>query len=163
MGNAIAMIVYLVVIVIFYAVILFQKSENRRMQINVKNLDWIFFASMTMGGVVFAQTIMDTDVNLPSGYMLLGLAAFLLVSLVYTMVRKRKTGKPMVKMMSDERVNQLSIKSARNALFVTYLVLLLQSFLSDTAGLDTTWMLIMLGSGLLVLIASYYYYYYKQS
>ena len=64
--------------------------------------------------------------------------------------------------MGDERMEMVYAKSARNALFATYLTLFVHPFFTDAYyTLDENWFIIMLASGLAVLIASLLIYYYK--
>ena len=163
MSNWIGIIVYIAVLIIFYVVVFVQKGEARRMRTSLRSQDWIFFFSMIAGGVVFAQTLLDTGIQLPANIMIYVLSGFLVLLLIYALVKKRKTGRPMVQMMGDERLNLIYAKSSRNALFATYLVLFVNSCLKDVTGLDANWTLIMLGSGILVLLASTFVYYFRES
>lgn len=163
MNGIISMIVYAAVLVIFYAVILSQKGEPGRMKTSLKSQDWITFFSCIFGGVLLGTMIVNSGISFPADIGLIVLSVFFAGLLVFALVRKKRTGRPMVQLMGDERMEIIYAKSARNALFVTYLTLFINSIVTDEKGLNTTWMLIMLAGGLSVLIVSVFVYYYKKS
>lgn len=163
MNGMIWFIVYIAILVIFYAVVISQRSEFKRLKTSLKSQDWIFFFSGIFGGVVLGQAVLDSGINFPSEIMMIILCAFFVFLLVFALIRKKKTGRPMVQMMSDERTNLIYAKSSRNALLITYLVLFINSCIGERYGLDMKWMLIMLASGLFVQFASVYVYYFKKS
>jgi hypothetical protein len=163
MNGMIWLIIYFAILVIFYAVILSQKGELKRIKTSLKSQDWIFFFSGIFGGVVLGQALLDSGIKFPAEIMLMIMCAFFVILLIYAIIRKKKTGIPMVQMMGDERMNLIYAKSSRNALFATYLVLFINSCFGGRYGLDMNWMLIMLASGVFVLFASVYIYYFKKS
>lgn len=89
----------------------------------------------------------------------------LLIPLVLLIVvlRRAKSGKTIVRRMGDERINLIYAKSARNALFTTYLAFFVHILTTDANALDTRWVVITLGSGLIVLLASIYFYYFRKA
>ena len=113
-----------------------------------------------MGGVSFASAYEAADF-LKQPWEVMIVPALLLVLVVIAAIRRKRTGKPLALQMGDERSGEILTKSSRNALFVTYLTLFINCIVSDTNSLSNTWLVAMLGAGLLTLMASAIIYYYR--
>ena len=66
------------------------------------------------------------------------------------------------KITADERTGSINSRSARNALYVTYLGFFIHFLVTDTNNIDTNWVFFILGSGLVALIVSQVFYYYQK-
>ena len=91
------------------------------------------------------------------------LVLFIAVPLIIALVRRARTGRPVIQLAGDERVQVIFAKSARNALFATYLALFLHLTITDLGTLDANWLSIVITSGLFAMITSLLFYYYRES
>ena len=158
MDNLIWAILPIVLLVAMYVFIFTRKGEIKRARVNLRRNDWITNITAIFGAVLLASALSTADIRLPNAPWLLTL---LLAVFFILIVRKARTGKPIMKIEGDERMEMVGAKSARNALFATYLALFLRAFFTDADTLDANWMVILLASGLAVLLASMLFYYYK--
>ena len=158
MDNLIWAVLPIVLLIAIYVFVFTRKGETKRARVNVRRNDWITNMIAVFGGVLLASAILAADIRLPNVPWLLTL--IFAVALIIIVLRAR-AGKPIMQRMGDERINMIHAKSARNALFATYLILFVRVFFTDADTLDANWMVIMLASGLAVLIASLLIYYYK--
>jgi len=115
---------------------------------------------VTLGSVVMAEAAIALGLDISPVWWAAILAGFYLLLLI-SVVRRARAGKPILKRAGDERLSAIYAKSARNALFATYLTLFIHLLVTDASALDTVWLAIMLGGGLVVLISSAVFYYYK--
>ena len=85
-----------------------------------------------------------------------------MVLLIIALVLRARMGRPIVRLLGDERTELLLAKSARNAFFATYLTLFVHLLITDADMLDASWLLIVMASGLFVLIVSLPFYYFRR-
>ncbi len=164
MGNLIWLILPLILFLAFYIFIFTRKRESEIMRVNLRRIDWITYFAAIAGAVVFSSAMSEFGARIPESPWISMIPILLLaILLIIAFVRKAKTGRPIVKIIGDERMEVIYAKSARNALFVTYLALFVHLLITDADMLDTGWLLLVLASGLLVLIVSTLIYYYKKS
>jgi len=127
-------------------------------------LDWVSLLATVFGGVALGQLMSQTmTTESYSHWMWLIVAPFLLVAILMLILPRsalREIIRPGASV--DERVAAISSKSARNALVVTYLSLLILLII-DQDSIDRNLLIILPGSGLVVFYTSYFYYFYARS
>jgi len=127
-------------------------------------LDWISLLATVFGSVALGQLMSQTmTVDSYSHWMWLIVAPFLLVAILM-LILPRSAMKDIMKpgISVDERVATISSKSARNALMITYLGLLVLLIIGQDP-IDRSLLVILPGSGLITFYASYFYYFYARS
>lgn len=166
MNNLILGLLPIILLIIFsivlYIFIFTRKGGIQKMKASYKGQDQLTFIGTILAALVLASALIALGLNIPplwSTTILVLFFAFVLIVIVH----KVRTGKPIFQQMSDERVNMIYAKSARNALFATYLAFFVHLLITDADALDTLWLVITLAGGLLVLIASTFFYYYRKS
>ena len=160
MDNLIWAILPFILLIILYVFILTRKGEIQRLKVNFKGHDWLTYIAVIFAATVLASAMRALGLNIPPW---LSLSIIFLVPLTVFVVvlRKVRAGKPIIRRMGDERINMIYAKSARNALFATYLTFFVHILITDLDTLDTTWLVMVLAGGLVVLFASLFFYYYK--
>ena len=152
-------------ILIITPYVVFQLSKKSKDAIWVNwGMDWVSLLATVFGGVALGQLMSQTmTTESYSHWMWLIVAPFLLVAILM-LILPRSAMKDIMKpgISVDERVATISSKSARNALMVTYLGLLILLII-DQDPIDRNLLMILPGSGLVVFYASYFYYYYARS
>ena len=88
---------------------------------------------------------------------------FIAVPIIIALVRRARTGRPIIQLGWDERVQVIFSKSARNALFATYLALVIHHDITKLDTLDANWLSIIIGSGLFAMFTSLFFYYHRKS
>jgi hypothetical protein len=154
MGDIALAILPMIITVILYILIFSRKEELVRVKRSWRKYDWITFFSCIFGGVLFSSTMRASGLTFPAAPLLIAITLILVVFVAIALVRRAKTGRPVIQKMGDERTEMILAKSARNAFFVTYLVLFIRLCITDEGILDANWMLIVLSSSLLVLLVS---------
>jgi len=164
MSNVIWFILPLVLLLGFYIYIFTHKRESERMRVNLRHIDWITYFAVIFGAIVLWSAMSTSGIRISNApWIPLVPILLLAVILIISLVHKARTGRPIIKIIGDERMEVIYAKSARNALFITYLALFVHLLITDEDTLETNWLLIVLASGLFVLIASSLFYYYKKS
>ena len=158
MDNLIWAVLPIVLLIAIYVFVFTRKGEAKRARVSVRRNDWITNMTGIFGAVLLASAMIAAGVRLPNVPWLLTL---IIAAILVFVVLKARAGKPILKIQGDERVEMIYAKSARNALFATYLVLFVRVFFADAYTLDENWFIILLASGLIVLLASVLFYYYK--
>ncbi len=159
--------IYLPIIILaaIYIFILVRKGEFPRFSAYLKSNDW-----MTFFGVIFASTILSRTLRALDVYIIpknIALLSFILMQvalIVFVAIivfLRIRAGKPIIKRGWDERTKIIIVKSARNALFATYLTFFIHELITESYSLDTLWYAITLAGGLLVLIVSIFIYYFR--
>ena len=164
MDNIVWLILPWILLLGIYIYIFSRKRESERMKVNLKRMDWITFLALIFGGVALASLWDASKIPFFSEPWAALLPILLIVVLfVIAIVVRGRRGKPVVQIIGDERLEAIYAKSSRNALFATYLVLFIHASVNDIDTLDTSWLLILLASGIFVLVGSVLIYYYKKS
>ncbi len=164
MNNLVWIILPWVLLAGLYIYIFSRKRESERMRVNLKRTDWITFFACIFGAVALSS-VWDTS-NVPilkEPWIAIAPVLAIVILVAIAFVRKARTGRPVIQIMGDERIEMIYAKSSRNALFVTYLALFIRLSIMETDMLETNWLLIVLASGLFALIASTFFYYYTKS
>ncbi|HEY96184.1 MAG TPA: hypothetical protein G4O15_14745 [Dehalococcoidia bacterium] len=154
MSNTILAIIPLIITAILYVLIFSRKEEIIRVKRSWRQYDWITFFCCIFGGILFSSAMRSADFQFPALIISSIITVCIFIFVIYAVIRRSRTGRPVIQMMGDERTAMILAKSARNAFFVTYLVLFIRLCITDAGGLDESWMLIVLGSGLLALLLS---------
>lgn len=163
MDNIIWAILPLVLVVILYILIFSKKEELERVRKSYRKYDWLTFLSLIFGGVMLSSTMRASDIQFPAVPLLIAITLLVTVMIIIALVRRARTGRPVVQLMGDERTELILARSARNAFFATYLALFIRLIINDESVLDSNWLLIILTSGLCVLLVSLPFYYYRKS
>jgi hypothetical protein len=117
-----------------------------------------------MGAVLLSSAMNEIGVQVPKYPWIAAVPVlFIAVSLLIAILRKARTGRPIIQIIGDERMEMIYAKSARNALFFTYLAFFIHLLIADVNTLDVIWVLLIVASGLVVLIVSTLAYYYRKS
>ena len=159
MNNIIFQLLPAILLIILYVVIFSRRGEVQRVKMNFRGHDWITFISAILGATILAGGTRALGLTIPPLIWAAILILFVVVLLV-VVLRRARTGKPILKRLGDERINLIYAKSARNAFFATYLTFFIHQMVTSANSLDTTWFSITLGCGLIVLIGSSLIYYY---
>ncbi len=116
---------------------------------------------ITMGWVVMFDAVGEAGYWTNPVQVVFTILAIILavVALVSVFIRKP----PLLKITADERTDSNNNKSARNALYVTYLGFFIHLMVKDTSNMDANWTFYILGSSCVVLIVSQLFYYYRKS
>jgi hypothetical protein len=162
MNNLILQLLPILLLVVLYVFVFTRKGEVQRVKVSFRGHDWVTFFAAIFGATVLASAMSALGLNIPKPW-LTAIPVLLFVFLFIIVVRRARTGKTILKRLGDERVNLIYAKSARNALFATYLALFVHILITDADTLDTMWLVIMLAGGLIVLLASIFFYYYRKS
>lgn len=163
MNNLILQILPILLLVVLYLFIFTRKGEIQKAKVSYRGHDWLTFIGITLASTVLASAINALGLNIiPKTWLILVLVSFY-IFLIVVVVRRARTGKGILKQVGDERTNTIYAKSARNALFATYLTFFVHALITDAHALDTVWLVIILSGGLAVLIASIFFYYYSKS
>jgi hypothetical protein len=152
--------------ILLLCILIFSKKvEFQRVSKSWKNYDWMTFMSGVLGGVIFSSAMRSSGAGFQSVVTIIStiVTVVIMACVVIALIRRSKTGRPVVQMLGDERTEMILAKSARNAFFATYLALFIHTCISDTVALDADWMLIVLGTGLGILLLSLPYYAYVKS
>jgi hypothetical protein len=165
MDNWLIALLPFLAILVLYILIFSKKVEFQRVRKSWRNYDWMTFLSCVFGGVIFSSTMRSSGAGFQAPvYFISTVVTVAIIALVIiALIRRSRTGKPVVQMLGDERTEMILAKSARNAFFATYLTLFIHTCISDTVTLDADWMMIVLGSGLGILLLSLPYYTYMKS
>ena len=124
MGNLFWALLPIVLPVILYIIILTRKGEFERAKKSVRRVDWITFFAVIFAGTTLSSSLRASGVQFPDQpWLSIGLVLFIAVFLIIALVRRARTGRPIIQLGWDERVQVIFSKSARNALFATYLAL----------------------------------------
>lgn len=119
----------------------------------------------TIAGGVALGLLLASDNTAEQSFLvegiLLGVCFVLLLVPLFILPRKA-----LIKMIKpgftvDERIVNIGARSARNALFITYLALI--GFIIADTVIDRNALTIVLASGLLIFLTSYFFYYYRKS
>ncbi len=162
MTNLIFQLLPILLLIIMYVFVFTRKGEIQRVKVSFRGHDWISFFAVILGATVLASATSALGLNIPKPWLAIILVLFF-IFLFVVVVRRARTGKTILKQMGDERINLIYAKSARNALFATYLAFFVHILITDADTLDTIWLVIILAAGLIVLIASIFFYYYRRS
>ncbi|HEY42112.1 MAG TPA: hypothetical protein G4O18_09715 [Dehalococcoidia bacterium] len=162
MSNLIWALLPIVLLATIYIFIFTRKGEFDRAKKYARSLDWITYLASIFGGVALASSLRASSVQLPDQPWWSIILVLLIVLFVIVVVRRAKIGRPIIGLF-DERMQMIYAKSARNALFATYLVLFLHPTITELGTLDADWLSITIGSGLFVLLASSLFYYFRAS
>lgn len=142
-----------------YIVFFFRRKSGEASPVGW-GMDWVSLLATTFGGLAFGFLMTwNTVLSFPL-LIVLVIPALLIGILMFFLPTKVKT--EVMKPNIDERVATISAKSARNALLVTYLVLVIL-LIADQASLKSTLLVLLPGSGLLVFYSSYLFYFYARS
>lgn len=164
MSNLIWVLLPGVLLLVLYVFIFTRRGEIERARVSLRRNDWITFFAVIFGSVALSSAMSASGIRIPNAPWLLMVPILLIaVILIIALVRKARTGRPILQIIGDERMELIYAKSSRNALFATYLALFIHLSLTDADTLDTNWLIILLASGLFVLIASTFIYYYRKS
>jgi membrane-associated HD superfamily phosphohydrolase len=163
MSNIVWAILPIALMIIFYILIFTGKGEFTRVRKSWRRYDWITFLSAIFGCIVLSSTIRASGIQFPAVPLLIATTLIIVVVLTIALVRRARTGRPVVQTMGDERTGVILAKSARNGFFATYIALFVHLFVTDAGTMDSNWLLIMLTTGLVVLIASLPIYYYRKT
>lgn len=164
MSNIIWAILPFVFIIAIYVLIFTRKGEFERIRKSWRRYDWMTFFSAIFGGVLLSSAMRASGIQIPNApWLLLILTLLIAVPVIVALVRRARTGRPIVQLMGDERTELLLAKSARNAFFATYLALFIHLCITEASTLEAESLLIVLASGLFVLIVSLPLYFFKKS
>ncbi len=158
---------FILFIVLFAVLLVFlfsKKIERDRVKTGYKRYDWLTFLACVLGGVLLSSALREAGADFHDLAVIISAAITIafIVLVVYKLIRRLKTGRPVGKIISDERTELVMAKSARNAFFITCVSLFIFQVIGTETIADAHRMLIMLGSGLGVLMISLLYYYYAQ-
>lgn len=154
--------IFFLLLIILYAIIFSRRGEVQRAKVSFSGFDWITIVAVILGSIVMAEANNALGINIPTLWWV-AVLVLITIFLLIVVMRRVKVGKPVVQRIVDERVNLIYAKSARNALFATYLTFFVHLLITNANTLDTMWLAITLAGGLLVLIASTFFYYYRKS
>jgi hypothetical protein len=163
MSNFIWAILPIALMLIFYILIFTGKGEFTRVRKSWRKYDWITFFSAIFGCIVLSSTMKASGIQFPAVPLLIATTLLIAAAITIALIRRARTGRPVIQTMGDERTEIILTKSARNGFFATYMALFVHLFISDAGILDSNWLLIMLTIGLVVLVASLPIYYYRKS
>lgn len=158
MKDLIMLLLPIILLVILYILIFTRKGEVHRATVSLRGYDWITFFAVLFGVCALTPAMITLGWNIQPWLMAILLLLF--VFLFVSVLGRARAGKAIVTQKTDERVNLIYAKSGRNALFATYLAFFVNSLIADAGTLDTTWLVITLAAGLVVLLASLCFYYY---
>jgi uncharacterized membrane protein len=116
---------------------------------------------ITMGWTVMFSAVRETGYWSNTVQIVFTVLAVIMAIVVLASAFIRKPS--LFKITADERTDSINNKSARNALYVTYLVFLIHLMVTDTNNMDASWTFYILGSSCVVLIVSQLFYYYRKS
>ncbi|MBN2238986.1 MAG: DUF2919 family protein [Dehalococcoidales bacterium] len=163
MNNIWLVLVPGIVIVVLYVLIFYRKEERARVKQSYRNYDWFTFFACILGCILISTAMRQADLTFPVVPLLIITNVLIIGLVAYALIRRARTGKPVIHRMGDERTEMVMAKSARNAFFATYLMLFVNLCISDSLIPDATGMLILLGGGIAVLLVSAVMYYYQNS
>lgn len=164
MSNIVWAILPFVFIIAIYVLIFTRRGEFERAKVSFRSSDWITYLAVVLGITALMSALRASGIGFPNAPWLVIIPILLIVIIVViALVRKARTGRAIVRMMGDERTEVIYAKSARNALFATYLGFLVILSVTNADTVETQWLWILLASGLFVLIASLFFYYYRES
>jgi hypothetical protein len=163
MNNFVWAILPIALILVFYILIFTDKREFTRVRKSWRRYDWITFFSAILGCIVLSSTMKASGIQFPAVPLLIATTLVIAAVLTIALIRRARTGRPVIQTMGDERTAVILAKSARNGFFATYVALFVHLFVTDVSTLDSNWLLIMLTTGLVVLVASLPVYYYRKS
>jgi membrane-associated HD superfamily phosphohydrolase len=161
MSNLIWALLPIVIPAILYIFILTREGEFERVKNNLKRQDWITFFAVIFASTTLASSLRASGIQVMP-WSSIFLACFIAIMII-VVVRRVRAGKPIIPLGWDERVQAIFAKSARNALFATYLALFLHLTITELDTLNANWLSIVIASGLFVMIMSMFFYYYRES
>ncbi len=162
MNKLIVTLLPLLLLLILYIFIFTRRGEVQRAKVSLNGYDWMTFFAIILGTNVLLPAMKASGMNAPQ-WLPITVSLMILLFLLVVILRKSGTGKPIIQRLGDERVNLIYAKSARNALFATYLIFFVHLLTTNANTIDTMWVVFTLAGGLLVLIASTFFYYYRES
>lgn len=119
-----------------------------------------FMAVIAMGGALKETGRWSNPVYLIFMILIIAGSIFSLIrEFVRVVIRKQS----LLNNTEDERTEIIKDKSARNALFATYLVFFIHHLMPGANNIDANWMFYILGSSFIIFIVSYEFYYYRKS
>jgi hypothetical protein len=126
----------------------------------LKYVDWFTYFGGVFAGTVLANSLQDLDIEIKDTPWLARLIILSVITMIplVIMLRRIRAGKSINSW--DERINMISVKSARNALFLTYGAIFIHQLIIESTSLDTMWVLIILASGLIGYYISMLFYSY---
>jgi uncharacterized membrane protein len=148
-------------IVVFYSIIFMRRKEAPKTKNRLTQFDWITSLLIIFGCMALLDELWALDIEIPMPWPIAILAVFF-AGCAGLIIYRLKKHQPVIGCMDDERTSRIYAKSSRNALFVTFLALLL--ILSRaTECTNTRSLVIMLAAGIATLFGSMFFYYYRQS
>lgn len=124
MNNPIWALLPMVFVVIMYVFLLARKGEPERIKSNLRSNDWVTYMAAIFGGVVMASSMEAVGIWQRIQTIWTGICFAMVAGFILILVLRVRSGKPIVQPLGDERMAVINAKSARNALFATYLVFL---------------------------------------
>lgn len=167
MSNVIVLvmtIVLMVFLLVRFVVILIHLRRGSAEMLDNWGLDSASLFTIIAGGVALGLLLASGNMSEQSFLVegiLLGISAVLLLVPLFILPRKALIGMIKPGFTVDERIVSIGARSARNALFMTYLVLT-GFIIKDADAIDRNALTIVLASGLLTFLASYFFYYYRK-
>jgi hypothetical protein len=163
MSNFVWAILPIALVLILYILIFTGKGEFTRLRKSWRRYDWITFFSAIFGCIILSSTMKASGIQFPAVPLLIATTLVIAAAITIALIRRARTGRPVIQTMGDERTEIVLAKSARNGFFATYMTLFVHLFVTDAGTLDSSWLLVMLTTGLVVLVASLPVYYYRKS
>ncbi len=127
----------------------------------IKDFDWLTFISVFFASAILMPALSELGLAGPP-WLWYVVSSLLTIYLIVSIIRTKAT-KRTVEKLGDERTNLIYCKSARNALFITYLILFMYLHITEAYTIDTLGLIIIVAGGLLSLIFSAIFYTYRSS
>jgi hypothetical protein len=147
----------------FYFFILVLGGGFERLKKYVRRYDWITLFAFAFALSTLLSSLQTSGVQFPDPRWSLVVFVLFFVLLVVVLLRMARTGRPIMNLEVDERMQLIFAKSAQNALFATYLALFIHHYITEPDTLDTNGLSIVIGSGLFMFLTSLTFYYFRKS
>jgi len=159
MNDILGMILIGTTYLIVYALYLIRKGGDKWKK-GFQNQDWISLITLYLGLVVVMSALNASGI-LPHAIFSRNVGAYLLFAALLFLglfLQRAKTGE----IWEDERTSANYAKSARNALFVTYVGLVIYLLAVNANSLETKWVLNIISGGVFIFFVSETFYFLKK-